>query len=659
MKNTLLTAALLLSFAAASLVASPALAAEGTVAPAPAASPTPTPTGTPPPAAPSSGRTSARTSPPTLPEPGETAEPAPATLLPPKLTATPSPSSPPSRSILPTPELTVSPTPTPDPAPTPDPTPPPVFNTGGGIGTKWLELKGAEGVLGEPTSHEACQAGLCVQTFKGGSIYWAWATGAHPVFLASGRTGPRWNSAGGLAVFGYPISDETSIAGRSLQKFSTGKVLIWTGQLFLPFSTGTGIGGRWAADGAETVLGLPLADESCGLKNGGCSQVFDHGTIFWSPFSGGQVIKGGIGIRWRAAGAQNGVLGYPVMGELCGQTAGGCVQRFQGGTIYWSPATGPWITRAGIGSRYSTAGADRSSLGYPLGNEVCGQAAGGCVQRFQGGSIYWSPATGPWITRAGIAGKYVASGAAGGALGYPTSNERCAAGQCIQSFERGFIGWTRSAGSRVYAVTECQKLNNGQSRYPTYGASRVLLTFTQGYGLSRATNIYCVKMAGTYVPDWKTDGYVGASGFKAPGVPSGPTRNLFSPTGSYSVTEAFGLGSPGTKLAYRTLSPRSRWGGNPWTSTYNKYFDSSSWVGWDENMWYFATRSTHDYRQGVVVNYNRPGIVQNAGFAIFLHMNKVPTAGCISLDDWAVVDYIRKSTPGDRIIMGTYKDLFR
>jgi L,D-peptidoglycan transpeptidase YkuD (ErfK/YbiS/YcfS/YnhG family) len=51
--------------------------------------------------------------------------------------------------------------------------------------------------------------------------------------------------------------------------------------------------------------------------------------------------------------------------------------------------------------------------------------------------------------------------------------------------------------------------------------------------------------------------------------------------------------------------------------------------------------------------------VQNAGFAIFLHMNKVPTAGCISLDDWAVLDYMRKSVPGDRIIMGVYRDLFR
>ena len=54
-----------------------------------------------------------------------------------------------------------------------------------------------------------------------------------------------------------------------------------------------------------------------------------------------------------------------------------------------------------------------------------------------------------------------------------------------------------------------------------------------------------------------------------------------------------------------------------------------------------------------------PAIVQDAGFAIFLHENKAPTAGCIALDDGAVEDYRRKSTPGDRIIMGVASDLFR
>ena len=128
-------------------------------------------------------------------------------------------------------------------------------------------------------------------------------------------------------------------------------------------------------------------------------------------------------------------------------------------------------------------------------------------------------------------------------------------------------------------MSECHKLNNGQSKYSTYGANRVLITWTQGYGQSHATNMYCESVAGTYVQDWRTDGYVGASGFKPPGVPSGPTRNLYSPTGSFSVTEAFGLGNPGTKLPYRTLNPRRAGAATPGRATYNKYHESSSWVG--------------------------------------------------------------------------------
>ena len=601
-----------------------------------------------------------------------------------------------------------------DPAPTdPAPAGDPEFTTGGAIGSKWLALNGATGVLGSPTSNEACSTGLCVQTFEGGSIYWTSATGAHPAFLSAGQTGPYWHTNGGLAAFGYPVTDETARTGKTLQKFSSGKILVWTGTAVVVFSTTGGIGGSWVRAGGEDVLGLPLAAETCGLVDGGCSQAFDKGAIFWSLRSGAHVVWGSIAAQWRAAGAQNGKLGYPTTDELCGQTGsgciqsfqrgtiswspatgawitngaigsrynaagahrgllgyptsnevcgqagGGCIQSFQRGTISWSPATGAWITNGAIGSRYSAAGAHRGLLGYPTGNEACGQTGNGCVQRFQKGNIYWSPTTGAWITNGAIGTRYSTAGAMRSSLGYPTTNEKCTPGQCIQTFQRGYIGWTAAAGTRVYAVTECAKLNNGRTKYSAYGANRVLLTFTSGYSRSYATNVYCVRMAGLYVADWKTDGYVGASGFKPPGVPSGPTRYLFSPTGSYSVTEAFGLGNPGTKLAYRTLNPNSRWGGNPWTATYNKYFESSSWVGWDENMWYFATRSTHDYRQGVVINYNRPNIVQDAGFAIFLHMNKVPTAGCISLDDWAVVDYIRKSTPGDRIIMGTYSDIFR
>ncbi|KRE79482.1 hypothetical protein [Arthrobacter sp. Soil763] len=553
-------------------------------------------------------------------------------------------------------------TPTSDPTPTPDPTPtgepePAAFAVPGAIGAKWAALEGAAGDLGAPTAEQACADGLCSQEFEGGAIFWTSATGAHAVLQTAGRTGPAWYAKGGLAAVGYPLTDEAELAGGTIQKFSTGRVLAWSGAKLLEFSTRSGIGSRWLAAGGETVLGLPVTAEGCGLKASGCYQQFARGTVYWAPGVGGHVVWGGIRGQWEATGAQNGVLGYPTGEESCGLPGNGCVQQFQGGRIYWSGPTGAHVIRGGIGSRWTAAGATRSMLGFPLTNEQCGQAAQGCVQRFQGGSVYWSSATGAWLAGRGIVSKYLAAGGPGGSLGYPISNERCSGGSCAQSYQRGDITWSGSAGARVYPMSECHKLNNGQSKYSTYGANRVLITWTGGYGQSHATNMYCKSVAGTYVQDWRTDGYVGASGFKPPGVPSGPTRNLFSPTGSFSVTEAFGLGNPGTKLPYRTLNPRSRWGGNPWTPTYNKYHESSSWVGYDENMWWFA--SLGYYRQGVVINYNRPNIVQDAGFAIFLHMKKIPTAGCISLDDWAVVDYLRKSTPGDRILMGTYGSLFR
>ncbi len=517
-----------------------------------------------------------------------------------------SPTAPASGSVSPEPDPSPSvdtPAPLEDVPPSDPPTPP--FTTGGAIGAKWLELGGAEGVLGPPSSDENCADGLCRQDFTGGQVYWTSITGAHAVLSISGHTGPAWFSGGGQAGFGYPLSDETAVTGGTIQKFSSGKVLVWTGTAVFRIWTRGAIGALWTALGSTGGLGIPVGNEACGLRSGGCFQAFSGGTIYWSPATGAHFVRGGIQSRWKSLGAQDGALGYPLSSEICGQPAMGCLQRFQGGSIYWSPASGSAMVRGGIRDRYLAIGSNSSWLGYPV------------------------------------------------------LNEKCAPGQCIQAFQRGFIAWESGAGTRVYSLaTECQYLNNGKSNYSTYGARRVLLTFTQGYGKSAATNVYCKNIAGTYVSDWRTSGFVGASGFKPPGVPSGPTRYLYSPTGSFSVTEAFGLGNPGTKLPYRTLNPRSRWGGNPWTPTYNKYFESSSWVGWDENMWYFATRASHDYRQGVVINYNRPTIIQNAGFAIFLHMNKVPTAGCISLDDWAVLDYLRKSTPGDRIIMGTYSALF-
>ncbi|WP_253908443.1 Ig-like domain-containing protein, partial [Arthrobacter sp. H41] len=72
------------------------------------------------------------------------------------------------------------------------------------------------------------------------------------------------------------------------------------------------------------ILGAASGPVICGLKGGGCYQKFQGGDILWSPATGAHPTYGGIGARWRSMGFENGVLGYPMTGEICGLKDGGC-----------------------------------------------------------------------------------------------------------------------------------------------------------------------------------------------------------------------------------------------------------------------------------------------------------------------------------------------
>lgn len=579
----------------------------------------------------------------------------------------------------------------------------------GAIATRWNSLKGEAGVLGAPTAAVKKTADYVSQQFAGGVIYATTKFGVQHI-LTTDAIGKAW-TAKGEDAYGFPVSGVITTAQGSYQKFSKNQWIFSNG---FPVQTAGAVAKKWQDNGGLKAMGMPTSLEKCGQRSNGCYQDFTKGTVFWSPATGAQAVWGGILSRYVVNGGTGNYIGYPTSKEMCTLIRNGCYQNFERGLIMWSAQTGAYSVATGaIRSFYGGTGTANGYLGYPNASETCDR--GGCSQRFQGGIVYWSGLTGAqgirngkilnayndrkaysgelgfpraaevcgqpsggcyqdfsngrlWSnngqsygfrTNGGIGAAYYARGGPRSNLGYALSDEKCSGGQCAQAFQGGFIGWGAGAGG-TYSMSECQYLNDGRSRYSGEGSKHILLTFTQYYGQSYATNVYCKNIAGVYVTEWRTDGYVGATGFKPPGVASGPTRNLFSPTGSFTVTEAFGLGNPGTALPYRTLNPNSRWGGNPWTPTYNQYHESSSWTGWDENMWYFAQRATHDYEQGAVINYNRPyNIVQDAGFAIFLHQNKVPTAGCISIDNWAMVDYLRKSVSGDRIIMGVQSALFK
>ncbi|SFT68342.1 LGFP repeat-containing protein [Arthrobacter sp. ov118] len=217
------------------------------------------------------------------------------------------------------------------------------------------------------------------------------------------------------------------------------------------FATWGGIRTAWRAVGTENgKLGYPTGKEVCGLVKGGCYQRFQGGTIHYAPGVGAFPTWGGIRTAWRAVGTENGKLGYPVGKEICGLRDGGCYQGFQGGTIHYAPGVGAFATWGGIRTAWGAVGYEHGKLGYPVGKENCGLRNGGCYQRFQGGTIHYAPGVGAFATWGGIRTAWGAQGYENGRLGYPTSNEfPIGGGSVAQNYQGGRITWSAAAGTKI------------------------------------------------------------------------------------------------------------------------------------------------------------------------------------------------------------------
>lgn len=200
----------------------------------------------------------------------------------------------------------------------------------------------------------------------------------------------------------------------------------------------------------KSVLGAPTSKEITGLKNGGSYQTFQNATMYWSPATGAHFIRGAIKGKFILSGSEKGSLGYPTSDEITGLKNGGARQTFQGGAIYWSPATGAHISVGGIRGAWSTAGYENGSLGYPTSDEIYGLRNGGVYQTYEHGNIIYAPGVGAFISRGGIRNAWIATGGVNGRLGYPTSNEYAAGnGVTAQNYQGGKITWTSTRGTAV------------------------------------------------------------------------------------------------------------------------------------------------------------------------------------------------------------------
>lgn len=304
-------------------------------------------------------------------------------------------------------------------------------------------------VLGPATAAETQSAsGIKYQDYEGGRIYWSENLPA--VALADGGIHSFYKNNGGPdSKYGQPMTGEMSYQyGRYAKTYNRASGawywLTWSPDTgVVPVLTTGGIGQYWERNISR--LGNPLSPEVCSAENGACSQTFARGTVTWSDNLPISEVRGGFNAYYLNSMAAQGPLGAAV-GNETPLSQGGAEQTFttvggQRQTLIWNPRIAQahaMVTNGGINGVWRQFGRERGGLGFPTSNEISLRAQNGVYQDFDGGKIYWSPATGAQkIQWGGIYNAWAQKGWENGAWGYPTSGSWLSNGKWIQNFQGG------------------------------------------------------------------------------------------------------------------------------------------------------------------------------------------------------------------------------
>ncbi|HEU0102638.1 MAG TPA: hypothetical protein VFR07_09995 [Mycobacteriales bacterium] len=214
--------------------------------------------------------------------------------------------------------------------------------------------------------------------------------------------------------------------------------------------------------GARGFLGRALTDELSTPNGVGRYNVFEGGSIYWSPGSGAHEVHGLIREKWGALGWENSLLRFPTSNEIA--LRGGALNRFQGGFVYWSPGTGAHEVHGDILAKYAEFRWETGRLGYPVTDELRTPDRTGAFSLFQGGAVYWSPDTGAHQIEGAIRAKWDALGSENSGLGFPVTDEDDRPGGRVSDFELGQISWTPETGAVVTrAVDEVSRADTAQN----------------------------------------------------------------------------------------------------------------------------------------------------------------------------------------------------
>jgi hypothetical protein len=222
--------------------------------------------------------------------------------------------------------------------------------------------------------------------------------------------------------------------------------LAWGGVRFVEDPVWASVRGRTGS--TPTSIGYPLQDRVTLHEGDGWAQAFGHrrgsgvdelAVAVGSPALGTHVVTQPVLSKWRALGAQGGVLGYPSRdtrstsdktssyGYFSKLAHGRLVYR---GAIYANPVVGSHWLRGRILERYLELGSEAGPLGYPASDELHAGASGATYNDFSvihssrvvsRGAIYLTVKFGAQPVYGPIYEKWVSLGAEHGALGFPTA----------------------------------------------------------------------------------------------------------------------------------------------------------------------------------------------------------------------------------------------
>ncbi|GGT30653.1 L,D-transpeptidase family protein [Streptomyces chromofuscus] len=161
-----------------------------------------------------------------------------------------------------------------------------------------------------------------------------------------------------------------------------------------------------------------------------------------------------------------------------------------------------------------------------------------------------------------------------------------------------------------------------------------------------ATQLITVKASGSYATvtarakqssGWKAQFSTGAARVGSNGVTDGATRRqgtYTTPTGTYTLTEGFGVEAGGTAMPYHVVTDDDWWVEDPESQFYNSlrceagadFPLTASGERGSEHLVNYPTR----YAKALVIDFNRRPATPGRGAGIFLHVNgNGATAGCV------------------------------